>query len=231
MYLDKGLSSGLFKNEITKLIIGIDPNQNDLSTMENICNLVFTVCNNLTHLIFYDVSYKKIVRLISDFLSLRFSSSTLLVLNIKVQTFDICLYILNGRFSQLHTLYIDLTNIYLPEKEVQNQLCLSNNQMNFPSQEDIQQTFRDFQYTKIISRVDYFSEVREEQCHVYSYPFLMQHYEDISNNFPGRLYPYVRVVSLYDENPFEHEFFLQISQSFSFMQKLSLINHHAKNHK
>jgi hypothetical protein len=105
------------------------------------------------------------------------------------------------------------------------------NQMNFPSQEDIQQTFRDFQHTKIISRVDYFLKREEGQCHVYSYPFLMHHYEDLSNNFPGGIYLYVRVVSLYDEHPFEHEFFLRISQSFPFMQRLSVNNRHAQNHK
>ncbi|KAG0421399.1 hypothetical protein DMUE_6293, partial [Dictyocoela muelleri] len=37
--------------------------------------------------------------------------------------------------------------------------------------------------------------------------------------------------SLYDEHPFEHQFFLRISQSFLLMQKLSLTNRHAQNHK
>jgi hypothetical protein len=105
MCLDKSLSSGLFKNQITKLVIGIDANRDDLSTMRNICNRIFTVFNNLTHLIFYESSWKNIVRLFFEFPSPKFSSSTLLVLNIKVETFDVCLYILDGRFSQLHTLY------------------------------------------------------------------------------------------------------------------------------
>ncbi|CAF4808970.1 unnamed protein product, partial [Rotaria sp. Silwood2] len=42
-------------------------------------------------------------------------------------------YILNGGFSQLHTLYIDLTNIYLPEKEVQNQVKIPNLKVFFLS--------------------------------------------------------------------------------------------------
>ncbi|CAF4488194.1 unnamed protein product [Rotaria sp. Silwood2] len=59
----------------------------------------------------------------------------------------------------------------------------------------------------------------------------MQYYEDRTNNFPGGLYSYARVVSLYDEHSFEHEFFIQISQSFPFMEKLSVINRHPQNQK
>jgi hypothetical protein len=114
--------------------------------------------------------------------------------------------------------------------DIRSVICI-NNEMNLPSKEDIQYTFRDFQYTKIISCVDYFLERKQGQCHVYSYPFRMQYYEDITNNFPGEIYQYVRVVSLYDEHPFEHEFFIRISQSFPFMEKLSVINYHAQNQK
>jgi hypothetical protein len=38
-------------------------------------------------------------------------------------------------------------------------------------------------------------------------------------------------VSLLDEHPFEHEFFLQIVQSFPFMERLSLVNHKLPNRK
>ncbi|CAF1477318.1 unnamed protein product [Rotaria sordida] len=107
-----------------------------------------------------------------------------------------------------------------------------NNQMNLPSKEDIQRTFNHFQYTKTISCVDYFLEpYKYGLCHIYSYPFLMKHYEYITNNFPGGLYPYVRVVSLYDEYPFEHDFFIRIVQSFPFMEKLSINNRYAQNQK
>ncbi|CAF4748953.1 unnamed protein product, partial [Rotaria sp. Silwood2] len=165
-----------------------------------------------------------------------------------VQNFSQCLYILDGRFNQLHTLYIDLANIHPPDEEIENkrkianlkcfflscalktscydQLILSllcrisnlerlglyltisvnerfidgnhfkenilnhmpllnqftfdirslmfiNNQMNLPSNEDIQDTFTDFHYRKIISCVDYFVERKEGQCHIYSYPYSM----------------------------------------------------------
>ncbi|CAF3480689.1 unnamed protein product [Rotaria sp. Silwood2] len=103
--------------------------------------------------------------------------------------------------------------------------------MNLPSNEDIQDTFTDFHYRKIISCVDYFVERKEGQCHIYSYPYSMVYYHDITNNFPGGLFKCVRQVSLYDEHPFEHDFFLRISQSFPFLDQLSLINHHAQNSK
>jgi hypothetical protein len=105
------------------------------------------------------------------------------------------------------------------------------NKMNLQSIEDIQRTFIDFPNSEIISYVDCFPEARSSQCHVYSYPSLMQYYGDITNKFPGGLFKYVRVVSLYDEHPFEHEFFLQIVQSFPFMERLSLVNHKLPNRK
>jgi hypothetical protein len=114
--------------------------------------------------------------------------------------------------------------------DIRSCMCI-NNEMNLPSKEDIQQTFNDFQYTKIISCVDYFLEYKQSLCHIYSYPFLMRRYENITNNFPGGLYPYVRVVSLYDEHPFEHEFFIRIQKSFPFIEKLSINNHYAQNQK
>ncbi|CAF3682100.1 unnamed protein product [Rotaria socialis] len=62
---------------------------------------------------------------------------------------------------------------------------------------------------------------KQGQCHIYSYPFLMKYYEDTTNNFPSGLCPYVRVVSLYDEYPFEHAFFIRIAQSFPLMEKIN----------
>jgi hypothetical protein len=103
------------------------------------------------------------------------------------------------------------------------------NQVDFPSTEDIQRTFIDFPDNNIISYVDYFPEAKESQCHIYSYPSFMPYYGNITNNFPGGLFKYVRVVSLFDEHPFEHEFFLRIQKSFPFMEKLSVINSKSQN--
>ncbi|CAF2544542.1 unnamed protein product [Rotaria sp. Silwood2] len=61
-------------------------------------------------------------------------------------------------------------------------------------------------------------------CHIYSYPYTLKYYDDITNNFPGGILIYVRKVSLFDERPFEHEFFLRIQKSFPFMEELTVRN-------
>ena len=98
------------------------------------------------------------------------------------------------------------------------------NRINFPSNEDIQHTFKDFTNNRIISCVDLFQEQKYRYCHIYSYPYRMKCYDNISNNFPGGLFKYVHTVSLYDEYPFEREFFLQIAQAFPLMEELTVIN-------
>ena len=110
-------------------------------------------------------------------------------------------------------------------------LMFIKNQMNFPSKEDIQRTFHDFQNTKIISYMDYFQEKRLAQCHVHSYPSKTKYYQRITNQFPGGLYQCVRFITLYDQYPFEHEFFIRISQSFPLLQTLSLINNQPQQNK
>jgi hypothetical protein len=105
------------------------------------------------------------------------------------------------------------------------------NEMKFPSTEDIQRTFIDFSSNNIISYVDYFPDRKQSTCHIYSYPSGMEYYNIITNNFPGGLFQYVRVVSLVDDHPFEHEFFLRIQKSFPFMEELSLSNYKSQNRK
>ncbi|CAF3478875.1 unnamed protein product [Rotaria sp. Silwood1] len=97
--------------------------------------------------------------------------------------------------------------------------------------EDIQYTFNNFQNKQIICCLDYFSELERSECHIYSYPYEWKEYHKITNNFSGETFKYVREISLFDERSFEHEFFFQISQSFPFMKKLTLINEKSQNNK
>ncbi|CAF1226607.1 unnamed protein product [Rotaria sordida] len=99
-----------------------------------------------------------------------------------------------------------------------------SNKIILPSNEDIQYTFKDFKDIQVISCVDFFQEEKFRYCRIYSYPYKMKYYDNISNNFPGGLFKYVHKVSLYDEYPFEHEFFLRIEKSFPFMKELTVIN-------
>lgn len=99
-----------------------------------------------------------------------------------------------------------------------------NNQVNLPSNDDIQNTFKNFNNTQIISFIDYFPKSNEYHYHIYSYPHIGLYYHNISNNFPGGLFKYVRRISLFDERPFEHEFFLRLTKSFPFIKELILHN-------
>jgi hypothetical protein len=51
-----------------------------------------------------------------------FFSSSLTTLHINVEDFDDCLYLLDGRFEQLHTLYIDIHFFWPPSSTIHNQV-------------------------------------------------------------------------------------------------------------
>ncbi|CAF3250539.1 unnamed protein product [Rotaria sp. Silwood2] len=99
-----------------------------------------------------------------------------------------------------------------------------NNKTYLPSIEHIQSTLTNLGDSQIIASVDYFPKQKTGQCHIYSHPYTLRCYNRITNNFPGGLFEYVQEISLFDERPFEHDFFIQISQSFPFLKKLSLTN-------
>ncbi|CAF4468811.1 unnamed protein product [Rotaria sp. Silwood2] len=105
------------------------------------------------------------------------------------------------------------------------------NQIDLRPNEDIHQTFKYFKDYQIISCIDYFQKRNRSQCHIYSYPYQLIYYNKTTNNFSGGLLKYVFYISLFDEHPFEHEFFLQISQSFPFLKRLCLVNDKGQNNK
>jgi hypothetical protein len=105
------------------------------------------------------------------------------------------------------------------------------NQTNFPLNEQIQKTFNDYFNNQIITCIDHFQEKGYSQCHTYSYPYKLKAYNNITNNFRDGLFTCVTQVSLYDESPFEHDFFLRIQKSFPFMKALKIQNQKAQNKK
>ncbi len=92
------------------------------------------------------------------------------------------------------------------------------------SNEEMQDTLTDLRNNQVISYVDHFLKEKFIQCHFYSYPYTWYYYHNITHSFPGGLFPGVRDVSLFDDRPFEHQFFVRIAQAFPIMEKLSLIN-------
>ncbi|CAF4417297.1 unnamed protein product [Rotaria sp. Silwood2] len=159
-------------------------------------------------------------------------SSTLLELHVDIESFNDCLYLLDDRFNQLHTLYVNILIIIFSPRIINNKDKISNlrlfslhcnntifeyDQLGVPLLhrmlnlenlnllirvnrdkgliENNQHTFKYFHNNQTISCVDYFEECK-----------------------------YVTEVGLYDERPFEHEFFLRIAQSFPSMEKLTVVN-------
>ncbi|CAF3857448.1 unnamed protein product [Rotaria sordida] len=227
-------------------------------------------------------------------------SSNLLELHVHVLNFADCLYLLDGRFNQLHTFHVNISYISSNTLTINNTEKLPNlrcfslycdirtydydelivpllhrmlnlekldlhlnnvvhdkgfidgnnlkeniinympqlnkftfnirsfkpspNIINLPSNEDIQHTFKEFKNNQIISCVDYFQKRQCGCCHVYSYPYRMKYYDNITNNFPGGLLKYVQTVQLYDDYPFEYEFFRRIAQSFPSSNNTSSTN-------
>ena len=93
----------------------------------NICIDIFNNFTDLITLVMCESSYENCARLCLDNDHSSFSSfrsSTLRILNVKIQSFDDCLDVLDGRFDQLHTLIVDLANVNRPYK-IPNQVSFT----------------------------------------------------------------------------------------------------------
>ncbi|CAF5002804.1 unnamed protein product [Rotaria sp. Silwood1] len=187
---------------------------------------------NLKKLGLCDIQYKDAMSLFTDdfdesivALLRRMLNLEELDLNIQVQCYE--------KFIDGDTLKKDII-IYMPQlyKLTFNICSIINHrdQTIFPLNEDIQKTFKYFS-NQIITCIDHFQEEGCSQCHIYSYPYKWKVYNYITNNFPGGLFTSVTQVSLYDERPFEHEFFLRIQKSFPYLKELTINNRKAQNNK
>ncbi|CAF2144416.1 unnamed protein product [Rotaria magnacalcarata] len=301
LFTDETSVIATIKNQVLSLTIDISTQGLKYSPLDGnaiILNHIFNMFANLQYLNFGRSSvYDE--RLFFCIIPSTVFSTNLLELHVCLKSFHDCLYLLNGHFNQLQTLYIDVDLIfssdirsismkklptlkcfwlhsdtitsaydelvvpllnrmpnlekldlymnvierktffdgndlkmniinYMPQlnKFTFNICSLSSfyNEINLPSNEDIQKTFRDFNNKEIIYWADYFPERRKGHCRIYSYPYKWKYYDDITNHFPGKIFIYVRSISLYDERPFEHEFFLRIAESFPLMEELFVRN-------
>ncbi|CAF3051375.1 unnamed protein product [Rotaria sp. Silwood2] len=154
---------------------------------------------------------------------------------INLEELDLHLFVYcEKRFIDGHDLKYNIINNLLRLNKfvfhIRSRLPL-NDQIYLSSNDDCQPSFNSFKNNKIISCVNYFPDLKKGQCHVYSYPYQATYYTSITNNFPSGSFKSVREVSLYDERPFEHDFFMKIAKSFPFMQKLTLYNRTARKNK
>ncbi|CAF2096341.1 unnamed protein product [Rotaria magnacalcarata] len=69
-------------------------------------------------------------------------------------------------------------------------------------------------------------------CHIYSLPFTMERMDTFVDNFPDGVFLTVRHLFVHDLfRPFEHDFFIQISQSCPLLHKLTISNSNAQQKK
>lgn len=70
-----------------------------------------------------------------------------------------------------------------------------------------------------------YNVLSQGHCHLYSLPFTMDHFRIHSHRFPGGSFASVRYLYAQDfVNPFEHEFFVRIAQSFPSLERFGIFN-------
>ena len=118
IFLEKSSFIHAFKDQITHLSVNItDEIQNELrlKLLIDIYNCIFALIANLKYLdLGVNDNYFFQRSLLRGLSSTTFSSSSIVHLNIKMNNFDDCRYLLDGRFSQLHTFIVNLDYIYDP---------------------------------------------------------------------------------------------------------------------
>ncbi len=105
-----------------------------------------------------------------------------------------------------------------------------NNGIPLQSTEDIQRSFTNNKYSKVICWTDKFLN-GTSHCNIFSLPFTMKQLDGITNSFPGGIFPSVCYLSMLDIHPFEHEFLYFITQAFPSMTRLRLANMKPQLHK
>ncbi|CAF1582141.1 unnamed protein product, partial [Adineta steineri] len=90
------------------------------------------------------------------------------------------------------------------------------------SNEDIQRTFTNIGYQQVCCILNYIAD--DVMCHIFSLPFAFNCLGYIGNAFPPTDFSCVRELTVHDETPFEHEFFIRIARFFPLLKKLHVFN-------
>jgi hypothetical protein len=118
----------IFKNQITTLTIILAEYKIHASTsdvMDTVCSHVLIKFRNLACLKFHpysDIYVNCIERLSFTTREIPFFSPNLLKLHINVKFFSDCLYLLDGRFEQLHTLEVYVHYLIPPSTPIMKQV-------------------------------------------------------------------------------------------------------------
>jgi hypothetical protein len=99
----------ILTNQITHMMVDIDLGKRKVSPIDqsNLFQFILLHCTRLNELIFFEKSWDEYLTLSSLIIQNRnYLSSTVTKLTIYVNTFNDCLYLLNGCFQSLSTLII-----------------------------------------------------------------------------------------------------------------------------
>jgi hypothetical protein len=116
----------LLSQQITHLNIDIkNANKESFQITSKIFVLILSLCKKLIELNFCDLFFeRKHWNLISCLTATSLTSSTLTKLQINLQTFTQCLFLLDGNFECLTTLIIHVELIYYPIRRIDNTVCI-----------------------------------------------------------------------------------------------------------
>ncbi|CAF3712851.1 unnamed protein product [Rotaria socialis] len=127
LFTDESFFIRTFKNQISSLTIDINKCQDRYSILDSnrfIYTQVFTMFRNLKYFNF-GPSSSAYHQLSFGFSPPSVFSSTLLELHILVDSFKDCLYLLDGRFSQLHTFYVTICDVSHRLTKINNEVRYS----------------------------------------------------------------------------------------------------------
>ncbi|CAF3352350.1 unnamed protein product [Rotaria sp. Silwood2] len=118
----------LLNNQITDLIVEIKDERTAELSDENKSSafpLILSLCKRLRDLTFCEqLSNQGLPISIFKLPSTSCMSSTLTKLKIDVNTFDDCLYLLDGRFEYLSTLIVDIVKISISRSKIDNTVSI-----------------------------------------------------------------------------------------------------------
>ena len=131
-----------------------------------------------------------------------------------------------NHLSQLKTFHFSIyTYIY----QFINDLEINEN--NYPSNDDLQQSFIDNQFEQVRSYINHWSSKTIFGCHVYSLPYQFKSFTRLSCSFSNDIFIHVRTLIINDFISWDYHFFHKVSQSFPFIETLLICNTYPQQNK
>ena len=122
---------------------------------------------------------------------------------------------------------VDMTRLNKFTFSIHTKLIDHDVATNMPTSEDIQRSFIDKEYQQQVTAHVY-NELNREggRCHMYSVPYDFEYF-DLIVSFQGGIFAKVRHLTMHSIAPFKERFLQLISQSFPFVEYLSVSNHYS----